>query len=177
MDRLNSQLQKASFDLNSTTVLAPTDGWVTQLRLRPGMMAVPLPLRPVMTFVHSEAPMLVAAFKQNPLQNIRPGFKSEVIFPAIPGRAFKGEVTKVQAALAEGQLQPSGDLLSVSTIIPQGRVQVFINITEDMSAYNLPLGSAASASVYSDKMEPLALIRQILLRMVSWQNIICFEAF
>lgn len=176
VDSLSSELEKARFDLNSTTVVAPTDGWVTQLRLRPGMMAVPLPLRPVMTFVHSEAPMLVAAFKQNPLQNIKPGFKTEVIFPAIPGRAFKGVVTKIQSALAEGQLQPSGDLLSVSTKMPQGRVPVFINITDDMSAFNLPLGCSASASVYSDKMEPLAIIRQVLLRMVSWQNIVCFEA-
>lgn len=53
--RLTAQLDRARFDLTSTTVLAPTDGWVTQVRLRPGMMAVPLPLRPVMTFIHSES--------------------------------------------------------------------------------------------------------------------------
>lgn len=176
VNQLQGELDKAVFNLNSTVVVAPTDGWVTMLRLRPGMMAVPLPLRPVMTFVHSENPMLVAAFKQNPLQNIKPDFNAEVIFPAIPGRAFKGKVTKIQEALAEGQLQPSGDLLSVSTHIPEGRVPVFIHITDDMSQYNLPLGSAAAVSVYSESMEPLALIRQVLLRMVSWRNIICFEA-
>jgi len=175
-DALKAQLDKAAFDLNSTVVRAPTDGWVTQVRLRPGMMAVPLPLRPVMTFVHSESPLLVAAFKQNPLQNIEVGDPAEIIFPAIPGRAFKGCVSSVLTALAEGQLQPSGDLMSVTKEVPAGRVPVFIDITDDMGAYNLPLGCDAAVAVYSSHMEPLAIIRQVLLRMKTWMNIVCFES-
>ncbi len=170
-----AKLDKARFDLDSATVRAPTNGYATQVRLEPGMMAVPLPLRPVLTFVNSESPMRVGAFKQNPLQNIRPGHRAEVIFPAIPGRAFTGTVTKVMEALAEGQLQPSGDMLSVTAPLSEGRVPVFIKLDKDMSEYNLPLGSAASVAVYGKKMEALAVIRQVLLRMMSWKNVICFE--
>lgn len=173
---LTAQLEKARFDLESTTVLAPTDGWVTQVRLRPGMMAAPLPLSPVMTFVHSENPILVGAFRQNPLQNIKPGEPAEVIFPALPGRCFKGRVTTVMEALAEGQLQPSGNLLSVQPNSPEGRVPVFIEITDDLSPWNLPLGSAAAVAVYSDSLKSLGPIRQILLRMASWRNIVCLES-
>ena len=35
------------------------------VRVRPGQMAVPLPLAPVMVFVHAELPVLVASFPQN----------------------------------------------------------------------------------------------------------------
>lgn len=51
---IQAQLTAAEFNLEETVVRAPTDGYVTQLALRPGMMAVPLPLRPVMVFVHDE---------------------------------------------------------------------------------------------------------------------------
>jgi hypothetical protein len=74
--RLQAEVQQAQYDLDQTTFRAPTDGYVTQLFLRPGMMAVPLPLRPVMVFVHAEYQRLFAAFQQNALQRIdvrRPG--------------------------------------------------------------------------------------------------------
>lgn len=172
-----AKLVNAQFNLDSTVVRAPTNGYVTQLRLQPGMMSTPLPVRPVMTFVNSERPLLVGAFKQNPMQNIRPGDRAEVIFPAIPGRAFSGRVSKVMETIAEGQLQPDGTMLSVTADMPAGRVPVFIKLDKDLSAFNLPLGSAASIAVYSKKAEFLAPIRQILLRMMSWKNIICFEVF
>jgi len=37
----------AQYDLEQTTVLAPTAGFVTQVSLRPGMYVSPAPLRPV----------------------------------------------------------------------------------------------------------------------------------
>jgi multidrug resistance efflux pump len=37
---------------SESIVLAATDGYATQVTLRPGMMAVAMPLRPVMIFVH-----------------------------------------------------------------------------------------------------------------------------
>lgn len=170
-----AQVEKARFDLDSTVVRAPTDGYVVQVRLRPGMMAVPLPLRPVMTFVSNEETYLVGAFKQNPLQNIRVGDKAEVIFPAIPGRAFRGHVTQIIAALGEGQLQPSSEMLRFEGELPEGRVPVFIELDDSISEYDLPAGVAARVAVYSDKMDFLAPIRQILLRMMSWKNVVCFE--
>jgi multidrug resistance efflux pump len=48
--RLKAELATAEFNLSETVVRAPTDGIVLQLFLREGMMAVPLPLRPVMIF-------------------------------------------------------------------------------------------------------------------------------
>ena len=106
--RLQAELRQAEFDLEETTVRAPTDGYVTQLFLRPGMIAVPLPLRPVMVFIHSEDNEFAAAFQQNALQRVRAGDEAEIAFDAVPGRVFRGKVTGIMDAVAQGQLQPTG---------------------------------------------------------------------
>ena len=88
--QITAELDRARWNLDQTTVRAPTDGFVTQLLLRPGMMAVPMPLRPVMTFIHTTAPtdrVLVGAFWQNSLQRLKPGDEAEVIYS---GRAGAG---------------------------------------------------------------------------------------
>lgn len=44
--RLLAELRQAEFNLEQTVVRAPTEGFATQLALRPGVMAVPLPSPP-----------------------------------------------------------------------------------------------------------------------------------
>jgi multidrug resistance efflux pump len=173
--RLQAELRDAEFDLDATTVRAPTAGYVTQLFLRPGMMAVPLPVRPVMVFVHSEDSVLGAAFRQNSLQRVRPGDEAEVAFDAVPGRVFAGEVTGIIEAVAQGQLLPSGELIDPEQRRGAGRVIAGIDVTDDLSGYHLPGGSAAQVAVYTEHWHHFAIIRRILLRMQSWRNFVFTE--
>ena len=46
VDDLKAQLSTAEYDLKRTVVRAPTDGFVTQIALRKGAIAVQMPLRP-----------------------------------------------------------------------------------------------------------------------------------
>ncbi|EKO3411418.1 HlyD family secretion protein [Vibrio fluvialis] len=168
--RIRAELTQAQFNLDETVVRAPTDGYVTQLALRPGMMAVPLPLAPVMTFVHTEEKYYVGAFRQNSLQRLHPGFEAEFLFRALPGRVFKGEVVEVIPAIAEGQIQARGSLLGTQALNTQGRVLVKLRITDNMGEFNLPLGTNAEVAVYSDTFEHVSIMRKVLIRMKSWQN-------
>ncbi len=170
-----AKIVKARFDLECTVVRAPADGHCVQVRLRPGMMAVPLPLKPTMTFINDEEHYLIGMFSQHPLQNLKLGNKAEVIFPALPGRCFSGKVVKIMSAIGEGQLQPSATMMQTNERAIDGRIPVFIELEQDISVYELPAGCVAGVAVYSEKIAFLAPIRQILLRMMSWQNIICFE--
>ena len=175
IDTYQARLDKAIYDLeNEVVVRAPTDGYVTQQRLRPGMTVVSQPQTvPVMTFVHAEDPEFIAAFPQNGLQNIKAGNEAEITFDAIPGRAFKGEVEKVLQAISQGQVQPGGTLINLDAAIErgqQGRVPVQIKILDDMSGYQLPVGAKAEVAVYSDRWKAVAIVRKILLRMKSWQK-------
>lgn len=104
---LKAELATAEFNLSEATVRAPTDGTVLQLFLREGMMAVPLPLRPVMIFQHDEPPELVASFLQNSAQRVEEGADAEVILPAVPGRFFKAKIKHILPVIPEGQLQVS----------------------------------------------------------------------
>lgn len=172
--RYRADLDKARYDLERTVVRALTSGYVTQLLLRPGMMAVSLPLRPVMVFVHDETTPIVAAFSQNSLMRIQTGFEAEVVFPSIPGRTFAAKVGTVPAVIPEGQVQAGAVLLGTEIFQKIGRVPVQIVLDDDISEFNLPSGSRAQVAVYSDSFSQLSIMRKILLRMSSWQNYLFF---
>ncbi|MFN1581206.1 HlyD family secretion protein [Vibrio rotiferianus] len=167
---LLAELRKAEFNLEQTVVTAPTDGYVTQLALRPGVMAVPLPLAPVMTFVHTEEKLYTAAFRQNSLQRLEPGFEAEFMFRALPGNVFKGEVVEVLPAIGESQFQARGSLLGTEALRTSGRVFVTLKITDDLEKYHLPMGTAVEVAVYSDSFTHVSIMRKVLIRMKSWQN-------
>jgi multidrug resistance efflux pump len=170
VDSLLAQLATARFELSETDVRAGSDGFMAQVRLRPGALAVPMPLKPLMTFVNDKDRFLLGGFSQNPLQNIQPGFKAEVIFVALPGKVFTGSVVGISEIMGQGQLLPDDRLISVSGVTPPGRVLVRIEIEDDLSSYQLPAGVKAYIAVYSETWKPVAIIRQVILRIMSWEN-------
>ncbi len=120
------------------------------------MMAVPVPLRPVMTFLHQEEEFYVGAFRQNSLLRLEKG--------------FKGEVIGVLPAIGESQIQAQGTLVGTDALRRQGRPLVTLRITDDISQYNLPRGTSVEIAVYSDSFEHVSIMRKVLIRMKSWQN-------
>lgn len=168
--KLRAELAAAQFDLDQTTVHAPADGTVEQTFLREGMMATPIPLRPVMVFRPNEPPVFVGAFLQNSAQRLTPGSHAEIAFPAVPGRIFKAKVTRVQEAIAQGQVQATGTLLDPEAIKGQGRVLVALQMEEDFSAYQLVPGTTGNVAVYTEHFHHLAIMRKVLIRMSSWTN-------
>ena len=48
---LRAQLTEAKYNLEQTVIRAPSNGYVTQVLIRPGTYAAALPLRPVMVFI------------------------------------------------------------------------------------------------------------------------------
>jgi multidrug resistance efflux pump len=173
--RLQAELEEALYNLDQTTVRAPTDGYVTQLILRPGMMAAPLPLRPVMVFVHREGMMFGAAFQQNALQRVRVGDEAEIAFDALPGRIVHGRVKNILDVMVQGQLQPTGSLIDPEERQRPGRVVADIEILEDLTAERLPGGASGQVALYTPYWHHFAIIRRVLLRMKSWQNYVFTE--
>ncbi len=169
-DSLAAQLANARFELSETEVRAEGEGYVAQVRLRPGALAVSMPFSPLMTFVHDEDRFLLAGFQQNPLQNIKPDFDAEVIFVALPGKVFAASVVGVRDIMAQGQLLPDGKLIKFEGVTKPGRVMVEIELQDDLSGYQLPAGSKAYVAVYSETWKPVAMIRKVLLRIMSWEN-------
>jgi multidrug resistance efflux pump len=175
--RLQAELADAQYDLDQTVTRAPAAGFVTQVALRPGMYVVPAPLRPVMVFVNTDKrdQEFAAAFQQNSLQRVKAGDEAEAAFDAVPGRVFKGKVRLVLDAIAAGQMQATGALVDFGARTEGGRALAVIDIEDDMSPYQIPLGAAAQVAIYTEHWHHVSLIRKILLRMRSWQNYIFLE--
>jgi multidrug resistance efflux pump len=175
--RLTSELADAQFDLDQTVTRAPGGGFVTQMALRPGMYVVPAPLRPVMVFVNTDKDdqALSAAFQQNSLQRVRAGDEAEVAFDAVPGRVFKGRVRIVLDAIAAGQMQATGTLVDFGAPTGGGRAVAVIDVEDDMSGYQIPLGAAGQVAIYTEHWHHVSLLRKILLRMRSWENFVFLE--
>ena len=157
--RLRAELELAEWNLDETVVRAPTAGQVTQLTLRPGIMAANLPQRPAMIFIPDEGRRFLAAFPPNALQRIRPGDEAEIAFDAIPGRVVSGRVREVLDPMATGEAQP-------------GRLLAEIEILEDLSEYRLPGGAQGQVALYTDQWPELAVIRRVLLRVKAWLNFV-----
>jgi multidrug resistance efflux pump len=175
--RLSAELADAQWDLDQTVTRAPATGFVTQVALRPGVYVVPAPLRPVMVFVNTDKRdrQFTAAFQQNSLQRVKAGDEVEAAFDAVPGRVFKGKVRLVLDAIAAGQLAATGTLVDVGARTEGGRALAVIDIEDDMSPYQIPLGAAAQVAIYTEHWHHVSLLRKILLRMRSWQNYIFLE--
>lgn len=168
---LQAELDEARFNLEHSTMVAPTDGFVAQLALRPGMMVVPLPFSPGMVFVHTEERLYYGWFRQNYLLRLVAGSRAEVAFDGIPGMVFQGEVVQVVPAIPEGQVRVRADLLGFDREKYPGRVLVAIDITDPrLDEYELPSGMFGQAAVYSEHFEGVGTLRKILLRMTAWMN-------
>jgi multidrug resistance efflux pump len=172
-DNLFAQHINAEYSLAQTVVKAPTDGFITHAFLRPGMRAVAMPLRPVMVFVNRDAIYYTAFFRQNNLLRIAPGLEAEIAFDSIPGDVFTATVHSVVPVMREGQLQASGDMISLAQSPYPGRVPVLLEMTDPRFAEfsdRIPGGAFGQAAVYSEHAEHFAIIRRVLLRMASWMN-------
>jgi multidrug resistance efflux pump len=167
-----AQLDKARWDLEQTVVRAPSDGYVPQKLLRPGMMAVPFPVKPLMMFVVGEQPTLVATYSQKTLSDIKPGMEAEVVFKHYPGRSFKVKVRRVLSAVREGELDATGQLAVATPEHEPGYIPVVFDYEDDVAGLNLPVGAQGSVAIYTDRVHALSILRKIVLRIKSWENFV-----
>lgn len=163
-------LEKARWDLDQTVVRAPTDGYVPQVLIRPGMMAVPMPLKPLMAFVVDERPVLIASFPQKVIPEFKPDMHGEATFKQYPGRTFKVKIRRVLTAIPEGELDASGQLVSPTAASEHGHIPVIFDYEDDVAGLNLPVGAQATVAVYTDRVHALSFLRRIILRIHAWEN-------
>ena len=169
-----AELDRKRWELDQTVVRAPSDGYAAYVFLRPGQMAVPIPLSPPMIFVPKEKQTLVASFPQNAIGGIEPGCEAEIAFKSRPGEIFKAKVRSVVSIIPEGQASTSGQLQSVTSANAAGRIPVIFEYGDDVEALDLPTGSQASIAVYTHNFHAMAIVRKIILRIKSWENYVFF---
>ncbi|HHQ6559839.1 TPA: HlyD family secretion protein [Serratia fonticola] len=167
---LRAQLTEAKYNLEQTVVRAPSDGYVTQVLIRPGTYAAALPLRPVMVFIPQQKRQIIAQFRQNSLLRLKSGDQAEIVFNALPGQVFQGRLTSILPVVPSGTYQAQGTLQSLSTIPGSDGVLAVIELEPNADVDALPDGIFAQVAVYSDHFTHVSVMRKVLLRMTSWMH-------
>jgi multidrug resistance efflux pump len=163
--RAEAQLNDAKWQLEQTVYRAPTNGTVISLALRPGAMAVPLPLTPAMTFVEDEQ-WIMAIYKQNEVRKIKPGQEAEIAMKMYPGRIIKCKVDSIMWATSQGQL-PIGGASTSAGIAPIPPNSLAVRLLKDRYDTDLFLASGAqgAGAVYTDSGKAVHIVRKIILRV------------
>jgi len=163
--RAEAQLKDAKWRLDQTVYRAPTSGSVIALSLRPGAMAVPLPLTPAMTFVE-DSQWIMMIFKQNEVRKIKVGQEAEIAMKMYPGRIIKCKVDSIMWATAQGQL-PIGGVNTASGVAPVPPNSLAVRLLKDRNDKDLFLaaGAMGGGAIYTDSGEPIHILRKVILRV------------
>lgn len=167
---LKAQVAEARYDLEQTIVRAPSDGYATQVLIRPGTYAAALPLRPVMVFIPAQKKMIVASFRQNALLRLKSGDDAEVVFNALPGQVFPATLKSIIPVTPDGAYQATGSLQTLSPASGNDEVLATIELASNVELSQLPDGISAQTAVYSKNFTHVVVMRKILLRMTSWMH-------
>jgi multidrug resistance efflux pump len=167
VDTTRAQLETARWDLAQTAVLAPGNGTMVNVMLRPGFFVAGMPFNEVMTFVDNEY-QIFALFNQNELHQIVPGNEAEITLDTYPGRIIKAHVDSIIWAQSQGQLDAAGDLPRTTFVAPPGRFPVKLVVGESDHDLFLAAGARGAAAIYTEGLAPIHIIRKVLLRVQSY---------
>jgi RND family efflux transporter MFP subunit len=168
-DQLRAQLENAQWNLDKTTVRAPTDGYATNVALRKGARVANLPLTPVMAFIDTSETLVGVEISQNDARYIAPGQPVELTFKLWPGTIHTGKVETVFQAISTGQTQTSG-LAVTPKEIQSAPFVVRVKLDDQELSKQLPAGSTGTAAIFTEAVKPTHIIRKVLLRQLAILN-------
>jgi multidrug resistance efflux pump len=110
-DRLvaaRSALKRAELDRRRTTVLAPGDGVVTDLKTEVGQFAGAG--SPIMTFISTKDAWITANMTENNLGRMKLGDPAEIVLDVLPGTVITGRVRSIGSGVSAGSKTQPGSL-------------------------------------------------------------------
>ncbi len=169
---VRAQLEQARYYLDNTLMVAPEDGVVINLQVRPGMVAGEVRFGAIASFVVDADRYLLASFFQENLKYVKPGQTAEIALDLYPGQIFPGKVEAIWQGSGRGQMLPSGtlpDFEYVPAETPQGQFAVAIHIN-DADQSKFPIGTQGRATIYTNPSSGFVVLRKIGIRTYSWLN-------
>src|SRR3954451_3659132 len=145
-DTTKAQLENAKWDLSQTTTVAPGNGTMVNVMLRPGFFVGQTAMAEVMTFVDDEY-QIFALFNQNELHQVDPGNHAEITLDTFPGRVIKAHVDSIIWAQSQGQVDASGNLPRTGLDAPPGEFPVKLLVGKEDNALFLAAGARGSAAI------------------------------
>ena len=166
ISKSEADLINAQFDLEGTTYLAPANGRVANLALRPGVRATQFATMPVMSFIEEDEPWLLAFFRQNELRYVEAGDEAEIYMMQYPGRIIKCVVDSILWATAQGQMPISGNLQNTLPVAaPEQRIAVRLVLAPNDRQLFLAAGARGGGAVYTAHGKMIHIVRKVFLRV------------
>lgn len=166
-----AQLKQAQYYLDNTTLVAPEDGRIVNLQVRPGMVSGILRVGGIAALIASHDSYVLATFFQENLKFVKPGQMAELAFNLYPGQIFKGHVDSIWKANGVGQFLPSDEIPKYAPAnpdIPQGQYAVKI-VLDVPDPSKFPIGAQGAAAIYVDGDQgSWAALRKIAIRSRTW---------
>ena len=171
-DLLNAQaaLDKARVDLERTVLIAPRDGFVTDMRIDQGNFAAAS--APLMMFIATHEVWVRADLTENNLGNVKTGDRVELTFDVQPGKIYKGTIRET----GYGVQVDSNSLGTLPTIDNQRNwlrdaqrfpVLVDVETNQDPQQIGLRVGSQVSVIVYTGNNKLMNFLGRIYIRAVA----------
>ncbi|MEE8294870.1 MAG: efflux RND transporter periplasmic adaptor subunit [Sphingomonadales bacterium] len=169
VDGLKAQISGAEWNLQETVVRAPSEGFVTNVTLRPGARVTTIPMAASMAFIDTSKLFIGAQIPQIYTRYIEAGQKAEVILKTHPGQVFTATVDMVIPVTAQGQLPVSGFALQSLATDP-GPFFVRLVFDDPELDKTIPAGAFGSVAIYTENVEFAHVIRKVMIRMDSYLN-------
>ena len=169
---IQAELDQARYYLDNTLMVAPEDGAIINLQVRPGMVAGEVRMGAIASFVVDADRYLLANYFQENLKYVKPGQEVEVALDLYPGQIFKGKVEAIWQGSGAGQMLPSGTLPNfqyVPTELPQGQFAVAIRL-DGTAQSGFPIGTQGRAAIYTNPSSAFVVLRKIGIRSYTWLN-------
>ncbi len=163
-------LEQAELDLARTTVRAPDDGMVTNVRVDNGNFASAG--APLMTFIGIDDIWIRADFTENNLGNIEPGDNVEIVFDSLPGQVLSGRIRGTGYGVSV-DTTPLGSLPTVDNNRQWLRdaqrfpVDVEFQLLDKNQQRGIRVGAQASVIVYTGNNWLFNFVGKIYIRVAS----------
>lgn len=150
LDAARNQLEKAKLNRTFATVMAPTSGHVTNLRLTPGQFVSVGGY--AMTFIATDELWISIDLRENQLTNVEAGDAVSLLFDAHAGEIFEGVVESVAWGIDTGRTAANGlpqNKASTRWFEPARTIPVRIALQDSDWPEKVRVGSKVTAVVFA----------------------------
>jgi multidrug resistance efflux pump len=164
--QIEAQLDNARWELEQTTVRAPSNGVVTVMALAAGDRA--LQARSALSFIVTDEITLIGMFSPNGFETVRPNAAVKIVFDNYPGRIFHAKVVEIPQGVGEGQVAVSGTLARAGAIGGTKAYPAVISIPDGINRAQLRVGMPGTATVFAENAGVIGLLMSIIVWISSY---------
>ncbi|KZZ74754.1 hypothetical protein A3767_22375, partial [Oleiphilus sp. HI0133] len=164
-----AKLEQARLNLTYSSVVAPADGVVSNMKLEVGQYASPGAR--LVSLISIKDVWIEAYLRENNLGNLQPGNPVQIALDSAPGKIFEGVVDSISYGVKWNRNEKQGELASISTnsgwLRDPQRFPVIIKFRDASSAGLQREGGQADIIIYASDNWILNVLGKLWIRVIT----------